>query len=184
MKDLSTPLSDDEWDLLNRFLLERIDEEADTLDKDEGVLDVSELDGLFTAVVSGPVTVMPSSWLPAVWGDFEPVWESEGDFRQIFSLMVRHMNAISSFLMECPEDFEPLFLEREVEGKTYYEGSPELAAIREWEGRLEAMERELDEVTPQHGDRHSPHVRLQLLPLHFARDGIHHVSAALLPAPR
>jgi len=27
---------------------------SDALDKDEGVLDVSELDGLFTAVISGP----------------------------------------------------------------------------------------------------------------------------------
>lgn len=38
MNDLSTPLTDEECDLLDRFLLERIDEEADTLDKDEGVL--------------------------------------------------------------------------------------------------------------------------------------------------
>lgn len=44
MNDLSTPLSDEEYDRLDRFLLDRIDEEEDTLDKDEGVLDISELD--------------------------------------------------------------------------------------------------------------------------------------------
>lgn len=54
MNDLSTPLTDEECDLLDRFLLERIDEEADTLDKDEGVLDISELDGLFTAARQQP----------------------------------------------------------------------------------------------------------------------------------
>lgn len=119
MNELSTPLSDKEIDFLNEFLLERIDEDADALDKDEGVLDISELDGLFTAVVSGPTSVMPSQWLPAVWGDFAPVWESEEEFKQIFSLMVRHMNDIARFLIEYPEDYEPLFLEREVEGRTY-----------------------------------------------------------------
>jgi uncharacterized protein len=119
MHDLATPLSDEEFDRLNHFLLERIDEEADTPDKDEGVLDISELDGLFTAIVSGPVTIMPSQWLPAVWGDCEPVWKDEKEFEEILSLMMRHMNGIAGMLMEAPEAFEPMFLEREVDDETY-----------------------------------------------------------------
>jgi uncharacterized protein len=119
MNQLFEPLSDDEIDILDRFLLERIDKDADTDGKDEGVLDVSELDGLFTAIVSGPVVIQPSRWLPAVWGDFKPTWESAEDFESIVSLLVRHMNSIASMLMKQPEDFEPLFLEREVDGKTY-----------------------------------------------------------------
>jgi uncharacterized protein len=118
MKELFTPLSDDEYERLDEFLLERIDDDADTRDKDEGVLDISELDGLFTAIVSGPVTIMPSQWLPAVWGDFEPVWQNEEEFREILSLMMRHMNAIANMLMETPEAFEPVYFEREVEGDT------------------------------------------------------------------
>jgi uncharacterized protein len=119
MQDLATPLSDEEFDRLNHFLLERIDEEADTLEKDEGVLDISELDGLFTAIVSGPVTIMPSQWLPAVWGDCEPVWKHEKEFENILSLMMRHMNSIAGMLMQAPEAFEPVFLEREVEDQVY-----------------------------------------------------------------
>jgi uncharacterized protein len=119
MTDLSMPLSDEEIDRLDRFLLDRVDEDADTTGLDEGVLDVSELDGLFTAIVSGPVTVMPSQWLPAVWGDFEPVWADEQAFRDIFSLMMRHMNVIAGMLMETPDEFEPLFHEREVDGHRY-----------------------------------------------------------------
>ncbi len=119
MKNLFDPLSDEEYDRLDHFLLERIDEDAETTDKDEGVLDISELDGLFTAIVSGPVTVMPSQWLPAVWGDFEPVWRDEKEFEGIFSLMMRHMNAIARMLMEAPEDFEPIFLQRKVEGDAF-----------------------------------------------------------------
>jgi uncharacterized protein len=119
MNDLSSPLTDTEFERLDRFLLERIDEEAETLDTDEGVLDISELDGLFTAVVSSPVSIVPSQWLPLVWGEYEPVWESEKEFQEIFSLMIRHMNSIAHMLMEAPEHFEPAFLEREVDGRTY-----------------------------------------------------------------
>jgi len=119
LRDLFTPLSEEEMDRLDRFLLERIDEEADDEGKDEGMLDISELDGFFTAIVSGPRLVPLSQWLPAVWGDFEPVWENEKDFEQIFSLMMRHMNGISTTLSEQPKAFEPIFMEREVKGKTY-----------------------------------------------------------------
>lgn len=119
MKNPFSSLNDAEIDWLDRFLLDRIDEGADTEGKDEGVLDISELDGLFTALVSGPVMIPPSRWLPAVWGDFEPTWESAEDFENVISLMIRHMNGIAATLMEQPEDFAPIFLEREVEGNIY-----------------------------------------------------------------
>ena len=73
MQNLHAPLTDDELEQLDRFLLERIDDDTDTEDKDSGILNISELDGLFTAIVSSPVAVQPSQWLPVVWGDFEPV---------------------------------------------------------------------------------------------------------------
>ncbi len=92
MKDLNTPLDDSELDRLDRLLLDRIDEDADTDGKDEGVLDISELDGMFTAIVSGPVSILPSQWLPALWGDFAPVWSSKEEFEEVFSMLVRHMN--------------------------------------------------------------------------------------------
>lgn len=114
-----TPLNDEELDRLDRFLLDRVDEDAVTEGKNEGVLDISQLDGLLTAVVSGPVTVPPSRWLPVVWGDFEPEWKNEKEFETVFTLLIRHMNGIASALMQQPEDFEPLFLERVVESKTY-----------------------------------------------------------------
>jgi uncharacterized protein len=119
MKNLSHPLNEEETDLLDRFLLDRFDEDADTEDKDEGLLGISDLDGFFTALVSGPVVIPPSRWLPVVWGDFEPTWENTKHFEEIFSLLVRHMNGIAATLMEEPEAFEPIFMERVLEGKTY-----------------------------------------------------------------
>jgi uncharacterized protein len=122
MTDLFKVLNEAELDHLNQFLLDRIPEDADdeyTEDTDEGILDVSELDGFFTAVVSSPVMIPPSQWLPAVWGEYEPEWESEKEFENIFTLLMRHMNDIAATLMEQPECFEALFLERAGEEKTY-----------------------------------------------------------------
>lgn len=115
----STPLNDEELDWLGQFLLDHIDDDADTDGKNEGVLDVSTLDGFLTALVSGPVVVQPSRWLPEVWGDFEPEWNSAHEFEHVLTLLIRHMNGIAAALIEQPEHFEPLFLERIVKGKTY-----------------------------------------------------------------
>ena len=53
MSNIFSMLSEEEIDLLNNFMLDRIDDDADTQGKDEGVLDISELDGLMTAIISG-----------------------------------------------------------------------------------------------------------------------------------
>ena len=119
MQNIDDTLNDEELDFLDGILLDRIDDDADMEGKDDGVLDVSELDGFFTAIVSGPVLIHPSRWLPAVWGDFEPEWKRAEDFEIVVSLMVRHMNGIVATLMEQPEDFEPLCLENTLKGKTY-----------------------------------------------------------------
>ncbi|MGD8570027.1 MAG: UPF0149 family protein [Gammaproteobacteria bacterium] len=119
MNNIFQSLNEQELDRLDQFLINRIDDDDDSDDGDEGVLDISELDGFLTAIVSGPVMVPPSQWLPAVWGDFEPEWDNEKDFNEIMSLFMRHMNGIAGTLLESPEKFEPLFLQREVKGKTY-----------------------------------------------------------------
>lgn len=76
--DLSTPLSEEELAELDEALLCRFDEDAEPLPGDEGIIDVSELDGLLTAVVSAPVMIMPSHWFPAVWGDHPPTRYADG----------------------------------------------------------------------------------------------------------
>ena len=119
MSDIFTPLSDSELEQLEQFLLNRYDDDKDYLDQDEGVIEISELDGFFTAIVSGPTTIPPSTWLPALWGDVEPEWQSEKEFEAILTLLMRHMNSIASHLINEPETFEPLFLQREIEGEIY-----------------------------------------------------------------
>ena len=157
LTSLATPLSEEELDWLDAFLLDRIDEDTvyeDDLEKNEGVLDISELDGFFTALVSGPEVILPSRWLPAVWGDYAPEWENQKYFEAVFSLLIRHMNGIAATLMEQPEDFEPLFLERVVEDKTY-------AVVDEWcEGYVRGMK--LAEEAWASG---GPEMRVLLMPI-------------------
>lgn len=54
-----------------------------------------------------------------MWGAEEPAWESADQFQEIFGLIVRHQNAIVDVLLHQPDAFEPMFGERDVEGKTY-----------------------------------------------------------------
>jgi len=154
MKELFTSLSDEEYERLDQFLLERIDDEDDALDKDEGVLNISELDGLFTAIVSGPVITAPSQWLPAVWGEFEPAWEDEEEFKEILSLMMRHMNAIAGIFMENPQEFEPIYLGREVEGDS-------CTIVDEWcEGYWRGVK-----LTQEHWDKGGQEMTVLLTPI-------------------
>lgn len=111
------PLTARELDRLEELLLDRSDEDACT-GQDEGVLNASELDGFLTAIVSGPTTLVPSEWLPALWGDFEPVFQSEDELREFMTSIMRHSNWIASRLMDAPADFEPLFFESKVENQT------------------------------------------------------------------
>ena len=128
MSLLNTPLSDQEIDRLNRFLLERIpEEEIDGMPEgvDEGVLDISELDGFLTAIISGPRQIQPSEWLPVLWGQFEPKWESAEESEAIISLVLRHMNGLVTTLTETPAEFEPIVLEVE-------EGEATVTSVEEW----------------------------------------------------
>jgi uncharacterized protein len=123
MNQLNTPLTDAEMDELDAFLHNRGHEayeaEHGTGDYDEGILDISELDGFLTAIVSGPEMILPSRWIPEVWGDVEPEWETAEAFERIFTMMNRHMNGIVAALMDPDFEFEPIFLEHEVEGKRH-----------------------------------------------------------------
>ena len=125
MSLLNTPLSDQEIDQLNRFLLARIPDEEESEAVDEGVLDISELDGFLTAIVSGPRALQPSEWLPVLWGQFEPVWRSTDESEAIVSMVLRHMNTIVQTLTKSPGAFVPIVLEVEEDEAT-------VTSVEEW----------------------------------------------------
>jgi uncharacterized protein len=139
MSNLNSPLSDDELHKLDKFLLERFAPGTESEDKDEGVIGVSELDGLFTALASGPVLILPANWLPAVWGDYEPQWKDTAETAEIMDLLLRHLRGITDTMAEQLEEFEPLFMESR-------EGEETIIVVDEWcEGYIRGIDLASDE---------------------------------------
>ena len=113
---LDQPLSDKEFDELDKFLLsDRCGEEAMTMDA---------LHGYLTAIVIGPVVVPMSEWLPQVWGDSgdQPTFNTAKEFERTISLITRFMNEIAITMEVAPKEFEPLFCEFELEGRQLLDG--------------------------------------------------------------
>jgi uncharacterized protein len=111
------PLEEWEMEELDRFLFERLPQMTDEDEHDLGLLGMSELDGFFTAIISGPETIPPSAWLPVLWGENEPVWESAEGFEKIYQLLIRHYNDVVNSLIAPGFEFEPVFNENEVDGR-------------------------------------------------------------------
>lgn len=98
------PLSDEELDELESFLM------SDATSDETMMMDC--LDGFLTAIISGPVMLNPSVWLPRVWGPSvrdEPVFDTFAQAERITSLITRHMNGIIFSLHHDPETHEPIF---------------------------------------------------------------------------
>ena len=67
-------------DALDAFLL------SDRAPEDS--MGLSDLDGFLAGVVVGPELVMPSEWLPRVWGGEEPAFESIDEARSILGTII------------------------------------------------------------------------------------------------
>lgn len=55
---------------------------------------LSELDGFLAGLIVCPDMIMPSEWLPAVWGEESPVFENERQAQAIFGTIMEHYNDI------------------------------------------------------------------------------------------
>lgn len=106
--DIDGPLSEDELDILDDFLMSEA--------TPEDCMDISMLDGFLTALAIGPNTLPPSRWLPVIWGG-EMAWATKEQAERISTLIFRHANAVLYFLREEPDTFEPLLYESMQDGE-------------------------------------------------------------------
>jgi uncharacterized protein len=84
-------LTDDERSWLAGFLVSR--------QAPSSTMTYEMLDGLFTALVIGPTTVLPSQYLPEIWGTDDgtgPEWASTAQAQYFMSLLMKHWNAIAA----------------------------------------------------------------------------------------
>lgn len=123
MNTFAKPLTDAEMDRLDDFLLSRLPDERATDDsgelasRDKGVLCISELHGYFAAIATVPKLIQATEWLPHMWGDFSPVWESEKHGAAYFALLRRFKHEVTESLQTPGFLFDPCFNEQIVDGK-------------------------------------------------------------------
>jgi len=96
-----SPLSEDEFDELDHFLLYEVDtEEGMTMDM---------ADGFLHAIAIGPTTLHPRQWLPKIWGTEEmmPPMDSIEQLNHMLGLVMRHFNSIIAGLEDQPREISP-----------------------------------------------------------------------------
>lgn len=94
--------SDDDFDSLEDFLLsDKVGDDAMT---------VSVLDGFLTGIVVGPETIMPSEWMPVIWGERGASFSGPDEAEEICALVIARYNQIIFELAEKPESFEPIIM--------------------------------------------------------------------------
>ena len=62
-----------------------------------------------TGIIVGPELIMPSEWLPTIWGDEAPEFESSAHAETIIGLIMGRYDEIAAGLNADPEQFEPIF---------------------------------------------------------------------------
>jgi uncharacterized protein len=112
MHDLLHRLNDKEFDRLEELLLRSDSEHA---------MNLEEVDGFFAALVCGPEIVLPSEYLPEIWGmdssDTDVPLDSMEELQECLDLLVRHWNNTAETL-SSGEIFLPVLLEAD-DGITY-----------------------------------------------------------------
>ena len=100
------PLTEPELDRLDEFLKGYEGGKA---------MNIEEVDGFFSALIAGPEIVMPSEFLPEVFGSETPethAFSTLAEANEILGLLMRHWNDIAGTLSKG-EVYLPLLLEDE-----------------------------------------------------------------------
>ncbi|MDD1979610.1 UPF0149 family protein [Pseudomonas putida] len=111
------PLSPSEFEFIEDTLLK--------YGNDHSVLNPSELEGYFTALVSSPEQIDIAEWFPAIFGGQTPQWQTPEECRTFIDLCVRLLNTLAAQLATEPQAFKARF------EQTEHAGQP-LALAQEW----------------------------------------------------
>ena len=59
----------------------------------------------------GPELILPSEWLPVIWGGEDPEFQTEAEMRTVLGTIIGRYNEIVACFASEPDDFEPIFWE-------------------------------------------------------------------------
>jgi uncharacterized protein len=90
-----------------------------------GMYDIVTLEGFLTAIVIGPNTLMPMSWLPKVWGGQQARFRDIEEMNRFMALVMGLYNDIVFQFEADPGGFEPTFYENKV-------GRKRVIVVDEW----------------------------------------------------
>ncbi|HQT76436.1 UPF0149 family protein [Acidiphilium multivorum] len=134
--------------------LERLDRFLMSDATPDDCMGLSDLDGFMTGIAVGPDAIMPSEWLPRVWGGEAPVFESAEQAQEIVGAIMGRFNQIVRSLDGHPDDIEPIYWENPEKG---------IVIAGDWaEGFLEAIDMRREAWSPLLRD---PKARVVLLPI-------------------
>ncbi|MCO1335280.1 UPF0149 family protein [Microbulbifer sp. OS29] len=177
--DLDTPISEAD--------LEFVDEVLHQYGNDDSILDISELDGFLTALVSGPEMVPPSRWFSEIWGGpgNEPEWQSEEEMQRFTALLFQLMNSNAMMLMETPAEFRALFRIAEREGEAPFTVAEEWSFgymrgvdLSQWPSLPAELDTQLQAIALHGREEHFDHI-------HSLSDAVHQqIVTQIEPATR
>jgi uncharacterized protein len=124
--------------LSGRIDLDALDDYLMSDHAPDNSMGLSDLDGFLTGIVVGPELILPSEWLPLIWGGDEPEFQTEDEMRTVLGTIMGRYNEIVTCLDSEPENFEPIFLvgpEDEVIASDWAAGFLDAVALRSnaWE---------------------------------------------------
>lgn len=104
-----------------------LDELGDWLMKRcDGIYDVSTLEGFLTAILIGPTTLLPSVWLPKIWGHRQHRFRSREELDRFMTVFMFFYNELEGDLDE--EDIDEFYPTFYVSGV----GRQQVEVVDEW----------------------------------------------------
>jgi uncharacterized protein len=102
--------------------LELLDTYLMSADAPASSMGLSDLDGFLTGLAVGPELVMPSEWMPLIWGGDEPEFDTVDEANTILGAIMARYNEIVACFDTAPENFDPIF----------FEGPEEQVIVTDW----------------------------------------------------
>ena len=87
--------------------LELLQDVLDAIASDGDRMSAAAFDGYVAALLVCPETILPSEWLPGIWGEYR-VFEDDAGAGAAVAVAMGHYNRVARDLAERPEEYAPI----------------------------------------------------------------------------